>query len=55
MSFNLGSSTVIVKKDSRLYHIRNETAIRTVRDADDISYLLFSDRAALSINTSFPL
>lgn len=55
MSFNLGCSTVIVKKDSWLYHIRNEPAIRTVRDADDISYLLFSDRAVLSITTSFPL
>lgn len=55
MSFNLGCTPVIVKKDSRLYHIRNKTAIRTVRDADDISYLLFSDRAVLSINTSFPL
>lgn len=43
-----------MKSDSRLYHIRNETAIRTVRDVDDISYLLFSDRAVLSINTSFP-
>lgn len=55
MSFNLGCSTVIVKKDSWMYHIRNEPAIRTVRDVDDISYLLFSDWAVLSITTSFPL
>lgn len=38
-----------------MYHIRNEPAIRTVRDVDDISYLLFSDRAVLSITTSFPI